>query len=243
VIEIEDIRPGWMKQGTTRPLFCRASDGRSYVVKNKRTGTRGLIAEYVAARLARLLNIPVPDFAILGVKADLAKQGVHEDSKGLALLPSFGSLFIEDAGELTENHLRTVPDIMRARILLFDWWIANGDRRGWGKPPQWNPNLLWVSTKNKLVAMDHNMAFERWNVDEPEIFWKSHVFANSLKYWDAAFQSSATSELTLAANQLDLIWSEMPAQWTSTEEMVTQKVVYDLLWRFSTDGDKFWRRT
>jgi len=61
MLQITEIIPEGFKQGTTRPLHCKASDGRYYVVKNRRTGTRGLIAEYVAARLARIRQLPVPD--------------------------------------------------------------------------------------------------------------------------------------------------------------------------------------
>ena len=107
MIDIVEILPEGLKQGTTRPLLCKVADGRLFVVKNKRTGTRGLIAEYVAARLAQKLSLPVPDFDILGIHPQLASQSVHTDAKGLAMLPSFGSVYVEDAVELTENHLRT----------------------------------------------------------------------------------------------------------------------------------------
>ena len=84
------------------------------------------------------------------------------------------------------------------------------------------------------------MAFEHWNVKEPETFWKSHVFASAATYWNDAFQSAQTLQMTNAAQELDAIWSVLPVAWTSLEENITKQSIYDLLWRFTTDTDTFW---
>ena len=55
--------------------------------------------------------------------------------------------------------------------MAFDWWIKNLDRY------DFNPNLLWDANNEKLVVIDHNLAFD--NTFEDAGFLRNHIFRES----------------------------------------------------------------
>ncbi|WOG27749.1 hypothetical protein P6910_24910 [Endozoicomonas sp. 8E] len=61
-----------------------------------------------------------------------------------------------------------VPEQLQNDVLVFDRWIRNEDRtRG-------NTNLLWAPREDRLVIIDHNLAFDPDFTGES--FFKYHVF-------------------------------------------------------------------
>jgi hypothetical protein len=69
-------------------------------------------------------------------------------------------------------------------LLVFDWWVENADRSL--SPHGGNPNLLWRASENKLLVIDHNLAFDA-DFDEAS-FFTTHVFRQEA---DAVFVSIA----------------------------------------------------
>ena len=66
-----------MPRGSSRPQLILFSDGRQYIVKFKNNpvqGTRALVNEYVAGRLAQLLGLPVPPFKIVHIGKPFFKE-------------------------------------------------------------------------------------------------------------------------------------------------------------------------
>jgi hypothetical protein len=125
VIEIGDI--AW--QGKTEPVFCRAEDGNEYVVKGNFAGRKALIAEWVANRLGTLLNLPIPHFEQLQLDPQLLEYGakrVELDHLGRGIL--FGSRREPNLVEIRQADLPRIDGQLKARVLAFDWWIANSDR-------------------------------------------------------------------------------------------------------------------
>ena len=55
------------KQGRTEPYLCRCDDDAVYFVKGPRATRRGLVAEWVCARLATELGLPIAPYAIAEV--------------------------------------------------------------------------------------------------------------------------------------------------------------------------------
>jgi len=62
-------------QGITRPFLCVGSDGRRYYVKGHGAGRRSLIAEWLAGRAGKLLDLPIPDFALAEIPSPDISQG------------------------------------------------------------------------------------------------------------------------------------------------------------------------
>lgn len=60
--------------------------------------------------------------------------------------------------ELTISTVREVPDGIQQDVLVFDWWIHNGDRLLTERGS--NPNLFWNPASRELIVIDHNQAFD-----------------------------------------------------------------------------------
>lgn len=147
-----------LREGGSLPALVEASDDGLYVVKLRGSGQgpKTLVAELIAAELARALELPVPDPAIVTIPAELAKAEpdpeIQEllaastgENAGLDFLP--GSLAFSAGSEVG------VASDLAARIVWFDALIENVDRT-----PR-NPNLLFWHGELKLI--DHGAAFYR----------------------------------------------------------------------------------
>jgi hypothetical protein len=96
MLQIVEVK--WrMRQGTTKPLLCVASDGHQYVVKDETVGKRGLIAEWLGANLGSGLRLPIPEFEILELKPEVNPFSSVPGIEALTKFPVFGSRFKEDA--------------------------------------------------------------------------------------------------------------------------------------------------
>ena len=149
-----------LREGGSLPGLMEADDLGLYVVKFRGAGQglRTLVAEVIAAGLARTLALPVPDLVAIEVGADFAPAEPDEEiqdllrrSVGLNLCIDFlpGSLDFDPAAFPVDPQLA-------GRVLWFDALIANVDRT------VRNPNLLqW----HGLRCIDHGatLAFHhRW---------------------------------------------------------------------------------
>ena len=234
IVEIGDI--AW--QGKTEPVICRAADGHEYVVKGNFAGRKALIAEWVANRLGRILNLPIPEFEQLKLDPQLAELSAKTDE--IARLGSgvlFGSRREPNLVEIRHADLPRVDLNLRARVLAFDWWIANSDRvfiEGAG-----NPNLLWAEDQQRLVVIDHNLAFDPSLMAD---FWTQHAFREAWQVWSEAFRGVMDAEFRAAVGQLQTIWNEMPEEWTEVDCDLTFAGIESLLWQFEREADMFWGR-
>jgi hypothetical protein len=233
ITEIGDI--AW--QGKTEPVICRAEDGHEYVVKGSFAGRKALIAEWVASRLGRTLNLPIPEVEQLKLEPKLAEFSVKTNEvERLGRGVLFGSRREVNLVEIRHSDLPRVDLNLRARVLAFDWWIANSDRvfiEGVG-----NPNLLWSEDQQRLVVIDHNLAFE---VSLMADFWSEHAFREARQVWSEAFCSAMGAEFRAALGHLKTIWNEMPEDWTEVDSGLTLAGVESLLWKFDQEADTFWR--
>ena len=232
IVEIGEI--AW--QGKTEPVFCRAEDGHEYVVKGNFAGRRALIAEWVGSRLGRLLNLPIPDFAQLQLDPlllDYSAKAMEIERLGKGVL--FGSRREANLVEIRQADLPLIDGRLKARVLAFDWWIANSDRvfiDGDG-----NPNLLWAEDSQRLVVIDHNLAFD------PSLmqgFWTEHAFRACRQLWSESFIRGISDEFRTVLGQLQVIWNELPAEWLDVDCGLSFEIIEALLWKFDRDADTFW---
>lgn len=233
IVEIGEIAA----QGRTEPVHCRSDDGHEYFVKGRFAGARALVCEWVANRLGKLLGLPIPDFAQMYLTPELWQFSVKRaEVERLGKGTLFGSKRIHNLVELRESDIQLIDPKLKARVLAFDWWVANGDRvfiDGAG-----NPNLLWNDQSRELVVIDHNLAFdESLTVD----FWKEHVFRTSRDLWSAFFRDEMSTSYRNALKDLGAIWSELPEDWLEAPGIPTLAEVEALLWRFDRESDIFWR--
>lgn len=160
------------KQGATQPFVCRGEDDNLYFVKGKSAGRKSVIAEYVCGCLAKNWGLPIADFKIVNVPDALIENALIPDIHELGVGLAFGSESVKYTQEIQYSQIQKVDLKIRKDILVFDWWVRNGDRiltENGG-----NPNLLWDQQSKQIVVIDHNVAFE-----EPfdcSLFQESHIF-------------------------------------------------------------------
>jgi len=227
---------GKAEQGQTEPLVCVGADGVRYVVKGQHAGRLSLIREWIGATLGRELGLPIPQFELLELDQTLLEYDSTSYAALIGRIPAFGSRRVEAACELSFSQLETIHPDLRAQVLLFDWWIANGDRTL--SPAGGNPNLLWDMESKALVVIDHNLAFDQALCTD---FWTEHIFREDVRSWTADFRKREEPKLRRALASLDKIWCELPGEWTEVDCGISLPMVQDLLWRLETAADTFWR--
>lgn len=199
-----------LDQGMTRPFLVRAEDEALYVAKGRETTQRGLITEWICAHLAQKLGLTIPTFSLLSVPQELALAlGSHANALGHGIV--FGSKQELSVQEFAVTQLKQVPADQRRLLLAFDWWVENADRSL--SPHGGNPNLLWKAYENRLVVIDHNVAFEL-NFDE-KAFFDTHVFRDdaSCVFEDMVCKAEISAVLEAALTCFDAAVQSLPQQW------------------------------
>jgi HipA-like kinase len=140
-----------LKEGGSLPGIVEADDDGTYVMKFRGAGQglKVLVAEVIVAGLARLIDVPVPDLAVITLDPRIAKYEADEEVQDLLNAspgPNLGVDFLPGAfgydGELDRQTRSSAT-----RILWLDAFTANVDR-SWR-----NPNLLrW---HDEVWVIDH----------------------------------------------------------------------------------------
>jgi hypothetical protein len=224
-------------QGVTRPFFCKAADGKQYYIKGAGAGRRALISEWIAGRIGQRLGLPIPAIAQCVIAAELIELSARDDLHELGAGTAFGSQVLENVDELPYLFIEQVPEPLRATVLLFDWWVCNGDRTLTENGG--NVNLLWNHGQRSLHVIDHNLAFD----EETAIgFWDQHVFRDSWRAWDEEFRRGMTRKMEAILREVPDYWREMPGEWTELDSGIALEQVVRLLSRFVKNPGMFWER-
>ncbi|MBL8784198.1 MAG: aminotransferase class I and II [Deltaproteobacteria bacterium] len=151
-----------LREGGSLPGLIEADDDGLYVVKLRGAGqgTPVLVAELLAAGLARAAGLPMPEVVLVEVDSALGRNEPDPEihalllasvglNLGLDFLP--GSITFDPAASLAPS------SELASRIVLFDAFITNPDRSAK------NPNLLeWHDGgqrgKRGLWLIDHGAA-------------------------------------------------------------------------------------
>ncbi len=214
------------QQGRTEPYVCRCDDGEVYFVKGRSATRRGLVAEWLCAEMATQLGLPIAPYAVAHMPTELLEADLSGWLRDLGAGPVFASRRI-GAVELTEVHREHVPYEMRRDILVFDWWIRNGDRCL--SPLGGNPNLLWrPSEEGELVVIDHNLAFDP--EFSPSDFAQLHVFADELPglFSDFVERDTYARRLNAALASWNTACGNLPLEWQFVDPELTVRVDFDV---------------
>ena len=143
-----------LREGGSMPAVVEADDEGLYVLKFRGAGQgpKALVAEVIAGGLARALQLPMPDLALMDLDAELARtegdpeiQDLIKASAGLNLAMDYlpGAVNFDPVAEQPDADLAS-------RIVWFDAFISNVDRTAR------NTNLLmW---HRRLYLIDHGAA-------------------------------------------------------------------------------------
>ena len=143
-----------LREGGSMPAVVEADDEGLYVLKFRGAGQgpKALVAEVIAGGLAKALQLPMPDLALMDLDAELARtegdpeiQDLIKTSAGLNLAMDYlpGAVNFDPVAEQPDADLAS-------RIVWFDAFISNVDRTAR------NTNLLmW---HRRLYLIDHGAA-------------------------------------------------------------------------------------
>lgn len=196
---------------SVQPFLVRADDNQMYFVKGlSRALGQGLASEAIAAELGAGIGLPIPPWRIMDIPQALIDFSLIDGVRDLGGGPAFASLQIENASDLMMANLRSLPVELQRKVLLFDWWILNGDR-GLGEKGG-NVNLI-LDPKGDMIVIDHNVAFDlELSIDE---FRTYHVFRDQLGSFDGNLLARLDYSplLDAAIGDWERIISLLPDEW------------------------------
>lgn len=238
VVVVREIL-GRTVQGFTKPFRCRGEDGQIYYVKGRDASRRSQISEWIAGCLAQSFGLPVADQKIVEVPEQLY-EALPPDWRGIGPGLAFGSVGVPGVVEVSWSTRSKIPQHIRQRILVFDWWVRNADRTL--TELGGNPNLLWDAGPERVVVIDHNQAFD--DDFAPEDFLATHIFASE---WELVagdlFIRKQWQDLCLQTKLvLETAIDSMPDEWWYLDEgnkhSFTEDRIIDILEIVSSD--QFW---
>jgi HipA-like kinase len=223
VLAVEHIR---RMRGGAQPHLMRCSDGGYYVVKflDNPQHPRVLANEWIGARLAASLGLPVPEIAVVEVPEELIN---HSDDLVIDLGRcrrkvraglQFGSRYPGDPNEmqvydfLPDERLAEVKNLSDfLGMLVFDKWTCNTDgRQAVFYRPQWN--LCF-----RALMIDQGFCFNAGEWDFPDaplrgLYSRTRVYEavvgmESFEPWLERLENGIGDQI------LEEIVGEVPAEW------------------------------
>ena len=243
---VQHLRP---MRGGSQSHLMRASDGAFYVVKfqNNPQHIRVLANEFLAGRLARLLDLPVPEVKIIAVSDWLVRHSAEmrvRSAAGSALCSSgrqLGSLHSRGEAEgdlfdyLPDPILEQVTNLRDfARMLVFDKWTSNDDGRQaiFRKPPG--------KRRYRATFIDHGYCFGagEWTYTDAAA---RGVFANYSVYRQVQGWEDFEPTLEKAEQaDIDQLWScaaGLPEEWYEGDRTGLERLIEELYRRRSRIRD------
>ncbi|MDA1987406.1 MULTISPECIES: HipA family kinase [Bacillus cereus group] len=148
--------------GVTKPYIITCDNSEQYVVKFKENpeGKRILANEYVCAKIAEILELPLASPSLVQVNEefieDFGEQISKHTEEDVTVGLHFGTKRIKKAFQISSagmlelaKNIECIPG-----IILFDQLVCNCDRECNGG------NLLFDQSKMEIVVLDHTHAFD-----------------------------------------------------------------------------------
>ena len=236
-----------LKEGGSLPGLVEADDDGTYVLKFRGAGQglKVLVAEVLVAGIARLLDVPVPDLAVVRLDPRIAKYEADEEVQDL-LTASVGTNLGVDflPGSLGYDGSRPPDADLAERIIWLDALTANVDRT-WS-----NPNLLvW---HGRTWAIDHGAALyfhHSWpsRAPSPERFAAQPFDASRHVLRDVAGEVGRRHDelaARLTPEALETVIADVPDEWIEpTADLADAPAVraaYALMLRARLEGPLTW---
>ncbi|WP_066057100.1 HipA family kinase [Robertmurraya korlensis] len=167
-------------EGKSNTHLIKFDDGYDYAVKYFIAGfEKSLPNEWVAYCLARYLQLPIPYARIVEIPPDFSSQipGFIESSSNF----QFASRYIPGCSNGHEvSHMKEIVNEQQlASIILFDYWLSNGDR----------------TKKNILLREEEDEKYHLWIIDHAECFGSYNWIGEEVEDLPVKILKSATHQL------------------------------------------------
>lgn len=221
-----------MGNGQTNPFFVKCDDNNVYVLKGIHDDCNGvtLFNELVSYRLAKLLELPIPDAKL--VKLNLSEITTSEDMELLNFIPGicFASIYTPGITRVSPpllNSITNTEDI--PGIILFDQLIINNDRTN-------NDGNLFFSKKDrKLMIIDHSHifgGFQDWTCNQldnlikipPTIIdnlnGKNYKYLVPFVFGNSPFYKIEEKICNINQEDLNRLFLDIPLEWNVSEQQI-----------------------
>lgn len=213
--------------GVTSPQLFRADDGKAYVVKlqNNRLGTKVLVNEYLACRLASPLGLCFPPGGFIRLEEELLQKSRRLRASRVSPGVHFASQYISGSKYVVRaNIVKAQNKRQMAGVMLFDHMFHNLDRT-------WNRRNLIICRKEEgylIYAIDNSHLFKRgkWNIDwltklEPQIIMNyRRAYGWLIKYFLTVqdFEGYILKVKALSDDEIAQIIADIPLEWLPNEQ-------------------------
>jgi len=221
--------------GVSRPYKCFGADGNLYFVKTAAMGRDQMIKDWLLSSVAMRMNLPVASAALVFLTPDLC-ENQNELVPGI----SYGSREVVHSIPATKQLLAQTDPLIAARILLFDWWCRNEDRKF--SLVGGNANLLYLPHEQQLVMIDHDSSMdEDFRADH---FWALHGLADRKEMFLPGQRHEAREWLLRGVAEAAKLWDDLPEEWLQSPDAdprteLALEGILEMLNRFQTD-ENFW---
>jgi hypothetical protein len=204
-----------LREGGSMPGLMEADDDGTYVVKYRGAGQgpKALVAELIAAEIARALGLPVPEAVLVDLDVSFGRLEIDYEI-GHLLRSSPGLNYGLDylPGSITYDPLvPPVPDAgFAALVVWLDAFVTNPDRTAR------NTNLLewhgrtWLIDHGASLYFHHDWGDPSERVGDPFERVRDHVL---LPYAHDLAPADATAHARLGRDAFEGIVASVPEAW------------------------------
>lgn len=202
------------------------AEGELFVVKLRGAGqgVRALVAEIIVGQLARALELPAPEVALVDLPEALTRTERDQEIQELlvasvgwnvGLRYLSGALMFDAAAPLPSLH-----GTFASRLVVFDAFVTNVDRTAR------NPNLLcwqgepWLIDHGAALYWHHDWDGELRGTDRRFPLVKDHVL---LPWADALAEAGAWLVEGLTDARIEAAVADVPAAWLHDEPEAAQQ--------------------
>lgn len=209
-----------LREGGSLPAIVEADDAGLYVVKFRGAGqgAKALIAEFIAAELAKAAGLRVPEMVLVELDPALGRNEPDSEIRDLLKASAGLNLALDYLpGSVTFDPVAgPAPDpAVASALVAFDAFITNVDRT-----PK-NPNLLcwhrelWLIDHGASLYFHH--AWEDWEERSQSRFApiKDHVL---LPWANALPQAQDTLKARLTRERVEATVAGIPEGWLRAAE-------------------------
>lgn len=158
-----------LREGGSLPAVVDTDGGGLFVAKFRGAGqgAKALIAEILVANIARALELPVPEIALIELDESFGRtepdpeiQDILKGSRGT----NMGMRYLEGAFNFDPNS-DTIDPELAADIVWLDAFVENIDRTAKNPNLMWQDESLWLIDHGAALYFHHN--WQALDADKP----------------------------------------------------------------------------